>query len=340
MRCSLTATKITVDPDEPFELVCVIENTGLIPMSLVRVQLRLPALTNVDEAASRARGLHVRRPVIQSEPVVVESSHFIMPRRKLECRFAMSLPRRGRFLMQSVQIQHGDFFGFRTEYGSLSCLAEVVALPRRAERSADVDALGGTMGEVSVRRFIMEDPVLTLGFREYTGAEPQKMISWSQSARAGRMMVKKYDYTIEPAATVLLNAEEGGEGADPQLLERCFSLTRSVCELLEQRHIKYGFFTNSTAAGAFGLIGSVADGLGPGHLLAILEGLGRATYDITHSAGRLFDRAARKAEPGRCHILITPTDTEQVRRSMHLLRERTGGQTFIIAASGGRLSGS
>ena len=53
-----------------------------------------------------------------------------------------------------------------------------------ADSSADV--LSGFLGDVSVRRFIYEDPVLTTGFREYTGREPMKHISWTQSARGPR----------------------------------------------------------------------------------------------------------------------------------------------------------
>ncbi len=333
MRCQIISTKITVDPDEPFELVCSLENTGRLPMSWVRIQLRLPAEAQVNQELSQARGLRVRLPVIRSEPVIVESSYFLLPRQKLISRFSVSLPTRGRFIVARAHIQYGDFFGFETKYGTLPCFAEVVALPRRAESTPAIDALGGVMGDMSVRRFIMEDPVLTLGFREYTGTEPQKMISWTQSARYGRMMVKKYDYTIEPAAAVILNVDSGEMPESTQLIERCFSLTRSVCEALESQRIKYSFLTNATAAGAFGLFSSVTDGLGSNHILAILEGLGRATYDCTESAGRTLERAARSGEQGRCHIVITLSDSPAMQRSLRLLREHTGGRTFLITAA-------
>ena len=56
-----------------------------------------------------------------------------------------------------------------------------------------------------MNRFIMEDPVLRLGYRDYTGREPIKQISWTQTARMGRMMVSCQDYTVERTVTVMLN---------------------------------------------------------------------------------------------------------------------------------------
>src|SRR5699024_304525 len=82
-------------------------------------------------------------------------------------------------------------------------------------------------GDLSVRRLLYEEPVLTVGVREYTGREPMKMISWKQSARRGSWMVNQYDYTTEASVMVLLNLDS------PMLTEEraewCFSAARTVC---------------------------------------------------------------------------------------------------------------
>ncbi len=80
------------------------------------------------------------------------------------------------------------------------------------------------------------------------------------TARFGKLMVKKYDHTLEPTVTVLLNVECPGNEPDTESVERCFSLARTVCEAFEERRIKYGFITNAFAVGAVGV--SRADGWG------------------------------------------------------------------------------
>ena len=205
-------------------------------------------------------------------------------------------------------------------------------MPRPAARPDLSETLGGYLGDRSVNRFIMEDPVLTLGFREYTGREPQKSISWPVSARSGRLMVKKYDYTIEQTATVLLNIECDADGRqfDAERIEGCYSLARSVCEELEERGIQYSFVTNASAAGAVGLWNRIDDGLGQSHLLAILEGLGRAAYTRTEPFDATLSRAARRASQGRCHIVITPRDAACYSHGLMRLRELSGQEVLTL----------
>ena len=191
------------------------------------------------------------------------------------------------------------------------------------------------MGDVSVRRFIMEDPVLTLGYREYTGREPMKMISWSQSARGMGLMVKKYDYTQEPAVSVLLNLESREEDKDllEERTERCFSIARTVCSTLEDRSIQYNFATNAVIAGGMANLSSMNEGLGRRHFEGVLEALGRATNSFSCSAEKLLQgSAAAGYGSARGHILITPDRTSLRPQVINRLREISGGNLLVIAA--------
>ena len=113
------------------------------------------------------------------------------------------------------------------------------------------ELLGSFLGDYSVQRYLYEDPVMTAGYREYTGREPMKQISWKQSAHSMGLMVREYDHTVEPVLTLLLNVETAQERKEP-VLETCYSLARTVCQELEDKGIKYVFCTNAAQAGAVG----------------------------------------------------------------------------------------
>ena len=121
----------------------------------------------------------------------------------------------------------GDLLGLSQQQRDIHQFYEIVVLPRRVEAPDLSQALGGFLGDVSVQRFILEDPVLTIGAREYTGHEPMKTISWKHSVRTGRLMVKNFDHTVENCVTVLLNVDGG---TDYDTMERCFSLARMAVE--------------------------------------------------------------------------------------------------------------
>jgi uncharacterized protein (DUF58 family) len=331
VRYSSEATKLLVEPEESFDVVSVTQNLSRLPLSYIELEERLPSGIKIElDSQSRYFGFS-QQDSDRSEPRL-KSSLYLWPRQKVERRIPVSLLKRGRYLLRGAKLQCGDFFGFSKTTRSYDQLSEIVVMPSRADNTPEFTALGNFLGDVSVRRFIMEDPVLTQGFREYSGREPQKAISWKQSARLGRLIVKQYDYTLEPSVTVLLNVHCGNETVDEELIERCFSLARTVCEALESKRIKYGFITNATTAGALGLWSSVAEGLGENHLSAILEGLGRATYGCTVCFEAVVERAVRMAEKGRSHVIITPFEYDGLTLSSKRLRAITGGEVLIISA--------
>jgi uncharacterized protein (DUF58 family) len=324
-------SKNTVDPDEEFDVVSLVENSSRRPVLFIEIQENLPCPINV---APRFHKSRVLKPIPGNKEAVLRLTRttYLMSRQRLERRMPAVIPLRGLYYFPGAVMRSGDFFGLFDKRREFRCSSEIVVKPAPAVGAPELSAMGGFLGSVSVRRFIMEDPVLTMGFREYTGREPQKAIAWKQSARFGSLMVKNYDHTLEPSVTVLLNVDCQGQDRDEQRIERCFSLTRTVCETLEKRGIQYGFITNAATAGPLSRWKYIAEGLGSSHLAVILEGLGRSTYDFRESYEETLERAVRLAESGRSHIIITPYETPSLKAGASRLRSIIGGDTLIVAA--------
>lgn len=335
VRYHTTVSKLIVNPDEAFEVVSVIENTRRWPLLFIEMQESLPA--GIELKADGLYTVSYQSGSGRADDAILKlySTIYLMPRQRLKRRIPASLPARGRYTLQGASFWRGDFFGFRQTFRRFDCLSEIVVVPAPAGDLPALCALGGFLGNVSVRRFVMEDPIFTVGFHDYTGREPQKDISWMQSAKAGRLIVRQYDHTLEPSVTVLLNVECAESGQDAALLERCFSLARTVCEHLEKQGVKYAFLTNATTAGVVGRWSAVADGLGNQHLNTILEGLGRATYDCTEPFEQTVERAVQLAESGRSHIIVTPYGHPALGDGVDRLRAVTGGEAAVIPAEAG-----
>ena len=315
-----------VELDETFHVVLSLKNTGRGLVPFVRISESIPhdikLLMEGGNVIADARG-----------GKLVTFSTWLRPRQEVRKYLPVMALKRGRYFLKEMLVSGGDFLGLNERDRSYSAFREVVAVPRPAPSQTVGEVLGGFMGDVSVRRFIMEDPVLTLGYREYTGREPMKMISWSQSARGMGLMVKKYDYTLEPAVSVLMNIHSDAENCD-DVLERCFSITRTVCETLEERGIQYDFATNAVIAGAMSDLSSMSEGLGQRHLEGVLEALGRATYTVSGSADKLLSGSATASYgSARGRILITPDRTMLQPQLLNRLREVSGGNLLVIDAS-------
>lgn len=318
-------SKAVAEPGEALDLVTVITNRKRRFLPFIRLNEDVPDALNVT-AELRAEDVKRRRSALRS-------TVYMMPRQRLTRRTPFTIDARGRYLFLGATLEGGDFMGLSTASRRTDLHRELVILPRPVDSGSLREVMGGWMGDRSVNRFIMEDPVLTLGYRDYTGREPMKQIAWTQTARLGRLTVRQQDYTVERAVTVMLNGHSFAFGSYGQkMLETCFSLCRDICQQLEDQRIPYSFICNLRSLGAPDGTGEVGDGLGKAHLDTVLEGLGRA--DVTHrdTLEGLFDRALSRANLGRGHIFITPVKNDLHRELLERLRAATGEETLCVTA--------
>lgn len=325
VRYDVRLTAQLVEPGEEFKLITTVRNSSRRFIPFIRISEYVPRDIVVD-AKLYTSGF-------DESHAKLNSTIYMMPRQKMTRRLGVSLPRRGRYVFEGATLYGGDFLGLSERLRFAKLEREAVVLPKRIAADDFNQALGGFMGDISVNRFILEDPVLTLGFREYTGREPMKQISWPVTARTGRMMVKNYDHTLDVTVSVVLNIDSVIQGVDcHEYMETCYSMARSVCEMLEDRRITYAFSTNARAVNQLGPWEYVSDGLGGSHLAAILEGLGRATYASRASRHALMDDVRRRAESGRAHIIITPTARDFDRHEIDQLANCSGANVLVMTA--------
>lgn len=325
----LRLSRPVAEADEPLQMITVITNRRRRFLPFIRLN------ENVPDGMVTAGDL--RPEDIKNQRALLRGTVYMMPRQRLTRRTDFSMPRRGRYLFLGATLEGGDFMGLGTAPRSMPLSRELVILPPPIAPEDLRRLMGGWLGERSVNRFIMEDPVLTLGYRDYTGREPMKQISWTQTARLDRMTVRCQDYTVERTVTVMFNAHTFTFGHYGQaMLERALSLCRSVCEALEDMRAPYALITNLRCLGAPDGFGEVGDGLGRAHLMTALEGLGRADFDHRDTLEGLFDRALSRAAPGRGHIFITPVRNDVHPELIGRLRAATGEEPLVITADADR----
>lgn len=236
--------------------------------------------------------------------------HFmLMAHKYITKSVTMSIDKRGEYALGRVMLETGDFLGIRSTCKSFDIDKRVVVKPRKAEDEELKEILGGYIGDEIVHRFILEDPVLIYGYREYTGREPMKSIAWKQTARTGQMYVKEYDHTTEMTAGVILNIE----GANEEEVESCYEVTRMVCEELEKNQVVYDFYTNAKLIDRTGVITWLPEGLGTQYLNNILYAMGRSDGTCLFSIEALLEMCEKKRKSAKSYIIITPKLTDENR---------------------------
>jgi len=316
-------SKRLVAPGEQFKLIATLANNSRRFISYIQIVNDLPLNAVVRDLDT------VERTEIYRQTHT--TSVYMMPRRKLSYDIHMSLPMRGVHVFHGAKLSGGDFLGISETSEYVEIRNEIVVYPPDTADDRVSTLMNGFLGNVSVRRFIMEDPMLIAGFREYTGREPMKTISWLKSAQANQVMVKTFDYTTELTISVLLNIEITDRqdvliGDDR--IEACYTIAHTVCRILEERGIRYDFSTNARTYGLVDIWHYIGDGLGQKHFQTVLECLGRGSDSCFETFEALLARTMKKKLSGRSYIVITPNSKQETEM---LLKQWDDGRTLIIS---------
>lgn len=314
-----------VEPDQCVTMTSTVRNASRLPVMYVGLSEYFP-----DGVVPEKTDKNLEKRFGEFR---TDYSMALAPHRQFVSRARFSLPKRGVYTMGKYYLENGDYLGLGCQIQSGDLNKRIVVMPKRSENARQVQALGGYIGDISVRRFILEDPVLTVGCREYTGHEPMKSIAWVPTARTGRMLVKQYDHTVEASATLLLNLEGGTE----EDREECLRLTRSACEELEKNRISYDFYTNGDLRLPQRTLTWLAQGLGKQHYRTVMYGLGTSRCRNLTSFGELVDRCLRSRRPKNGYILITPPLAQGREAALRKLRSFSDYDVCVLTGKGGEL---
>jgi len=311
--------KDAVEPGEEFDLILQIENTSRMIRPFVRYSVVLPDDFIVSDGT--------KTEMIPPNSLKAAGTVFLMPRRGMEKKIRVMLPERGNYRFGSIVIETGDFIGFREYRQDYTSFRSVSVYPKDPGKIGIGKTPGSIMGDWSVRRYIFEDPVLTVGSREYTGREPMKDISWIHSARTGRLMVRSYDHTSDISVSVIMDTE----GADNDQLEMCCSLVRGICRELDDAGAEYDFFLNALS-GAVSSRHYFPKGMGERHYYGILLQLANVLGSISFTGVELIRRAGRNPGVGHGMIVVFPENSDDRQQLVRQLRRVTGEEVTAVFA--------
>ena len=319
-------SKKHIEQDEETELISIITNESRRFIPYIRMVESLPK-----GAKPMNQNILIREDTMGLGYLYYDSSIYLLARSQLKRKLKLTFGARGRYVFGGAVLRGGDFLGLTEEREKFQELREVIVYPKPINAPELQQIMGGFLGDMSVRRFMMEDPILTIGTREYTGKEPLKQMSWKHTARMNQMMVKQFDYTTEMVVTVFLDISAVlGKTLIPDQFENCFSVTRSVCQFLEQKKIPFEFTTNALIEGIEIGNTQLVKNLGKNHLRGILEKLGRAAYGTTKSYESVIEDLMTHQEKNRSTIIITPVKDAKKQKLAAKITERTTGVLLFI----------
>ena len=232
---------------------------------------------------------------------------FMLPFQRVKRRYVIQGKKRGLYVFKDTQQILGDFIGLADTERYVNYTCQMVILPKPLMLEEHLQPYGSMTGDWSVKRWILDDPLMTIGLREYTGNEPMKYIHWPSTARYGQMMVRQFDFTTDRSVMIVLNCEALKPiwvPIEEDLIERCIGLTRGLMMTLEEAHTPYGFTTNIRSVAQEGIY--THPGLGAQHLDDLVYQLGTIDIQKVMFFEPILDNIQHKKGHYTTVVVITP----------------------------------
>mgnify|MGYP001067714606 CR=1 FL=1 len=145
--------------------------------------------------------------VIAQDDRRITSSFSLKSYQKTLRRWKLKCLKRGVFTTENVTLVSGDLLGNSIVSIPVRVGANLVVYPQIVNIEDLFIPANYLQGDTIVRRWIIDDPFIVSGAREYTPGDSMNRIHWSTSAKEGRLMVRKNDFTSQLSLTVFLNMQ-------------------------------------------------------------------------------------------------------------------------------------
>lgn len=319
----LKPSSTCVEPGEKFCLVTTIGNTSGRNVSHLYLKEMIPAEIELMDADQ----LELEQ---QKNGFAHCSTMFIRKNERVRRSISVKAYKRGIHYLKGAEMYFGDFLGI---CGRERCITQsygVLVYPIRLEDERLKKIVSDILGEISVTSFLFQDPMLVKSYRDYTGREPFKSISFLQSAQKNKLMVKEFDYTREELLDIIFDLGYKGD-FDHYFNQReaTFSIVRTVCESLEYQGCPYRLITNMSSE-SDGNIGILRGGEGNSNFQKLLEILGMASGAALCKTEELLETAIQGCFEKGAFVYVAHREEKEAARRLEEIRQQYGVRIYCL----------
>ncbi|MCW5849612.1 MAG: DUF58 domain-containing protein [Anaerolineae bacterium] len=251
---------------------------------------------------------------------------------KVVRQYTVRCPRRGFYFLGPADLRAGDLFGLFENRARVSTPDRLIVYPR----VVPLEELGfpgkEPFGEAKARQPIFQDPLRTVGVRDYQPADSFRHVHWKASARQQRLQTKVYEPTITQRLVLFLNIATYAQpwmGIDPDRQEHAISVAASIAFHASQRRYAVGLVANGSVPRSDQPI-RVMPSRDPGALTRVLEALAAVTTFATEYVEYLLARESPRLPWGATLVVITSVVTPGLVAEM--LRLRAASRRMVLVS--------
>ncbi|WP_127531560.1 DUF58 domain-containing protein [Paenibacillus kobensis] len=172
----------------------------------------------------------------------------LMPWRRIRRSHRVTAARRGVYTLSTVTLTAGDLFGISAEAKQFTFTERIIVYPLPVMPDDLELPARSWQGELSVKRWVVEDPFRRIGVRPYRPTDSLRFVNWNATARTGQLQVHQLDTTADYAVLVVLNVEDHADVwrniVDLETIESGIRTAAGIANELIRSGMEVGFGSN------------------------------------------------------------------------------------------------
>lgn len=291
-----------------------VRNQKVLPLTWLNIQDIFPPelsvcdTTRTENVTSRQTSQH-KEMIVNPATNLAEFHSFWMPGafQRLARTFQIDCTVRGYHNFGPATINTGDGFGFFASKARLPKIQQLIVYPKIYSVAELQLPSKNPFGDVRATQNLFEDPLRTVGIREWQPWDSQRRVHWKATARHQQLLSRVYEPSEELQVQFFLNTttfERHWHGYIPELQERAISVAGSLAALADEQRLPVGLIANGVLPGSDQPI-RLLPGRNPYQLLRILELLAAVTPFASQPIEALLLDEAPKMPWGATLVVVT-----------------------------------
>ncbi len=316
---------------EEVQLEVDIANRKALPLPWIHVEDEMPA--QVTFLKGRTTESHKANRVVLNNLLSVSWYHRVKRRYPIRCEH------RGYFAFGPARIRSGDLFGFFNKEMDTEPVEYLTVYPR----IVPLEKLGipsrQPLGDIRTRRHIFQDPILTLGIREYQAGDSLKRIHWKSTARLQKLQTKIFEPTTTIDMGVFVDVRTVKPpywGSIRELLEMVIMVAASVANHALKEGYPVGLYVNQNRWFSSEPV-RIPPSQNPDQLRFILEALAKLHTSETWPIAEMVAREAPNLAWGSTVVVISAMPSPALASTLLNLKRAGRSVALVRVGKGGDL---
>jgi len=294
-----TLSEVRAFQGETIALTLEVRNQKFLPLTWLRIRDTFPAELPVAD----------KDLILNPASNLAEFHSFWMPGafQRIRRVFQIQCTTRGFHHFGPATLSTGDGFGFFDCQEQWSATQRLIIYPRLYSVTELHLPNKSPFGESRAPHSLFEDPLRTVGIREWQSSDSLRRMHWKATARHQQLLSRVYEPSEEQQIQIFLNVttmQRHWHGYIPELQERTISVAGSLAALAIEQRRATGIIANGALPGGDQPI-RLLPGRNPNQLIHILELLAAVTPFATDPLESLLLAEAPRMPWGATLVVVT-----------------------------------